>query len=97
MDDVHPLGIVSEGREGADDGETLDNIGENCENLKAKVVSYTTDKTEQAQGGDKKMHVPMAANWKKIGKMWVRFEGVDMLQFRDDGTLRDGLYMERQG
>ena len=29
----------------------LDEIGENCENLKAKVVSYTTNKTEQSRGG----------------------------------------------
>ena len=28
----------------------LDEIGENHENLKAKVVSYTTIKTEQARG-----------------------------------------------
>ena len=37
----------------------LDENGENFENLKAKVVSYTTDKTEKARGGHKCMHVPM--------------------------------------
>ena len=37
----------------------LDEIGENCENLKAKVVSYTTNKTEQSRGGQKDMYVPM--------------------------------------
>ena len=31
----------------------LDEIGENCENLKAKVVSYTTNKTEQSREGQK--------------------------------------------
>ena len=34
----------------------LDEIGEN---LKAKVVSYTTNKTEQTRGGQKEMYVPM--------------------------------------
>ena len=37
----------------------LDEMGENYENLKAKVVSYTTNKTEQTRGGQKEMHVPM--------------------------------------
>ena len=37
----------------------LDEIGENCENLKARVVSYTTNKTEQARGAQKDLHVPM--------------------------------------
>ena len=37
----------------------LDEIGENCENLKAKVVSYTTNKAEQARGGQKETAVPM--------------------------------------
>ena len=35
----------------------LDEIGENCENLKAKVVS--TDKTEHARRGQKEVHLPM--------------------------------------
>ena len=34
-----------------------DEIGENYENLILKVVSYTTNNTEQARGGQKKMHV----------------------------------------
>ena len=33
--------------------------GENYENFKAKVVSYTTIKTEQPREGRKEMHVPM--------------------------------------
>ena len=36
-----------------------DEIDQNYENLKAKVVSYPTNKTEQARGGQKEMHVPM--------------------------------------
>ena len=38
----------------------LDEIGENChENLKAKVVSYTTNKTKQARGGQQETKAPM--------------------------------------
>ena len=37
----------------------LDEIGENYENLKAKVESYTTTKTEQTRGGQKEMYGPM--------------------------------------
>ena len=36
-------------------------IGENCQNFKATVVSYTTNKAEQARGGQKDMYVPMEA------------------------------------
>ena len=35
----------------------LNEIGENYENHKAKLVSYTTNKTEQARGGQEEMHV----------------------------------------
>ena len=37
----------------------LDEIGKNCENLKAKVVLCTTNRTEQTRGGQKDMYVPM--------------------------------------
>ena len=37
----------------------LDEIGENIENFKPKVVSYTTNKTNPTRGGPKEMHVPM--------------------------------------
>ena len=37
----------------------LDEIGENNENLKAKVVYYTTNKAEQLRGGQKETAVPM--------------------------------------
>ena len=36
----------------------LDEIGENYENLKARVISYTTNKAEQARGGQKETTVP---------------------------------------
>ena len=38
---------------------SLDEVGENYENLKVKVVLYTTNKTKQIQGKQKEMHVPM--------------------------------------
>ena len=41
----------------------LDEIGENCENLKAIVVSDTTNKTGQARGGQKVVHVPMEVDY----------------------------------
>ena len=37
----------------------LDDIGENYENLKAKVVSYTTNKTKQARGGQQETQAPI--------------------------------------
>ena len=37
----------------------LDEIGENYENLKAKVVFYTFNKAEQTLGGHKEMYVPI--------------------------------------
>ena len=37
----------------------LHEIGENYENLKAKVVFYTFNKAEQTRGGHKEMYVPI--------------------------------------
>ena len=37
----------------------LDETGENQENLKAKVISYTTNKAEQARGGQRDKTVAM--------------------------------------
>ena len=37
----------------------LDEIGENHEILKAKIISYTTNKAEQARGGQEETTVPM--------------------------------------
>ena len=37
----------------------LDEIGDNYENVMPKVVPYTTNKTEQARGGQEEMYVPM--------------------------------------
>ena len=38
---------------------TLDEVGDNHEHLKAKVVSHTAYKAEQARGGQKEMTVPI--------------------------------------
>ena len=43
----------------------LDEIDENYEDLKAKVVSYPNNKTEQARVGQKEMHVP-----KEVDHVW---------------------------
>ena len=37
----------------------LDDIGENYKNLKAKVVSYTTNKTKQVGGEQQETQAPM--------------------------------------
>ena len=37
----------------------LDEIGKNYENLKARVVSYTTNMTKQTRGGHTEMYVSM--------------------------------------
>ena len=42
-----------------DEGADGDEIGENHTNFKANVVSYTTNKTELARGGQKETQVPM--------------------------------------
>ena len=39
----------------------MNEIGQNYENFEAKLVSYTTNKTEQARGRQEKMHVPDGA------------------------------------
>ena len=41
----------------------LDEIGENYENLKAKAVSYMTNKSEQARGGQKEMHLSVEVGY----------------------------------
>ena len=41
---------------------SLDEIGENYENLKARVL-YTTNKTEQARGAQKEMYVPVEVDY----------------------------------
>ena len=59
----------------------LDEICENYEDLKAKVVSYTTNKAEQARGGQKETYVLMGVDHvssneydEKSGETWTRYE-----------------------
>ena len=48
----------------------LDEIGENYENLKAKVISYTTNKAEQARGGQRETTVPMDLDHVSGGELY---------------------------
>ena len=61
----------------------LDEIAVNYENFKAKVMSNTTNKTEQTRRRQKEMYVPMeetmlvaTSHKRKTWKMWTWFEGV---------------------
>ena len=67
----------------------LDHIGENHENLKVKVVSYTTNKTEQAQGGQTEVHVPKEVDYVSDSEQeeedWQESKGIDILHLSDDG------------
>ena len=82
----------------------IDETGVNFENLKTKVVSYSTNKTEQTRGGQKAMCVPMDVDkvsgsmpeQERLGGCGRGSRRVDVLQLRD-GTLRKRLWMERQG
>ena len=53
-------------------------IGENYENLKAKVISYTTNKAEQARGGQRETVVPMELDHVSGGELYDEdWEDVD--------------------
>ena len=77
----------------------LDEIGENCENLKAIVVSDTTNKTGQERGGQKVVHVPMEVDYVSgsrtrrggLGRCGGGSKGIDMLHLRKDGTHSEEL------
>ena len=56
-----------------------DETGENCDNVKSTVVSYSINKTEQTRGRHNEMFLPMGVDRvrgsepkRKIGKMWTR-------------------------
>ena len=59
MENVSSVGNFPEG---AGNDEAGREVGETCEILKAKVVSYTTNMTEQTGGGQKDMSVPMVVD-----------------------------------
>ena len=53
-------------------------IGENCENLKAKVIYCTTNKAEQARGGQRETVVPMELDHVSGGELYDEdWEDVD--------------------
>ena len=49
----------------------LDEVAVNYENFKAKVMSKTTNKTEQIRGGQKEMYVPMEADQVSVSEPQV--------------------------
>ena len=57
MEKVGSVGNLSEGCERADDDEAT-RSATIYEKLTAKVVSYSTNRTEQTRGGQKEMYVP---------------------------------------
>ena len=61
----------------------LDEIGENYNNIKAKVVSYTANKAEQPRGGQKETTVPMELDHVSGGE-------VDEEEWRDVNEVRRG-------
>ena len=76
----------------------LDEIRKNFENIKAKVVSCATNKTEQARRGQKEMYVPMEVDRASGNEAEEDdWEDVDEVRRgstcykREDGTLRKGL------
>ena len=70
----------------------LDDIGENYENLKAKVVSYTTNKTKQARGGQQETQAPMEVDHVSGSEPEVEdwCDVDEVKRDRYDGTLREG-------
>ena len=79
----------------------LHEIGENYENLKAKVVSYTTNETEQTRR-QKQMYAPMEVD--NVSGSEPEEEDVDEVRRGSvcyycggDGTLRKRLWKEGQG
>ena len=72
------------------------------ENSKAKVVSYTTSKTERTRGGRQRCMyrwrytmLAAASQKRKMGNMWTRFDAGHCVTMRDDGALRKILWKER--
>ena len=84
----------------------LDEVGKNCENLKVKVISYTSNKAEQSRGPKETTAVPMELDYVSGSEMYEEEEWDDVDEVRrdrrchncgNDGTLREGLQDERKG
>ena len=61
----------------------LDEVGENYENLKVKVISYTSNKAEQSRG-QKETAVPMELDYVSGSEMYDEEEGDDVDEVRRD-------------
>ena len=79
----------------------LDEVAENYENLKVKVISYTSNKAEQSRG-QKETAVPMELDYVSGSDMYDEDLG-DVDEVRRDrscyncGTFLEGLQDEKQG
>ena len=81
----------------------LDEVGENYENLKVKVISYTSNKAEQSRG-QKETAVPMELDYVSGSEMYEEEQWDDVDEVRRDRRcyhcgmmLREGLQDERKG
>ena len=61
----------------------LDEVGENCENLKVKVISYTSNKAEQSRG-QKETAVPMELDYVSGSEMYDEEEWDNVDEVRRD-------------
>ena len=82
MENVGVVGDLSKGCEGTDVVE-LDEVGENYENLKVKVISYTANKAEQSRG-QKETAVPMELDYVSGSDMYDEEEWDDVDEVRRD-------------
>ena len=82
MGNVGVVGDLSKGCEGAE-LLRLDEVGENYENLKVKVISYTSNKAEQSRG-QKETAVPMELDYVSGSEMYDEEEWDDVDEVRRD-------------
>ena len=91
VEDVGVAGNLSERCEGTDVDEIGRDRRELRENLKANVISYTTNKAEQARGGQKETTVPMELDHVIGGEMYGEdWEDVDDVR-RDQRCYNCGM------
>ena len=76
----------AQGREGADVAE----VGENYENLKVKVISYTSNKAEQSRG-EKETAVPIELDYVSGSEMYEEEEWTTWLR---SGEIDDAIIAE---
>ena len=86
MEDVGVIGDLPTGREGADVAE----VGENYENLKVNVISYTSNKAEQSRG-EKETAVPIELDYVSGSEMYEEEEWTTWLR---SGEIDDAIIAE---